>query len=134
MKRTFSLRKNPFEQYPSFQSNTGASETSTKYAIDAAMKPTKALRIQPCVPSKKAFMRPRRSFRFRSAFTRYASAMLSWTQSVEVNWSYHTRSFACNEDFDSRRSRRELLRSRPPQDPARLWLRVLRRLPVGLSI
>lgn len=131
---TLSLKKKPSEQYPSFQSNTGASETSTAYAMVAVMNPTSALRIQPCEPSKKALMRPRMSFRLRSALTRYASAMLSWTQSVEVNWSYHTRSPGSSEERKSLEWSRWWSRvseeiRRELHDPARLWCRVLFKLP-----
>ena len=99
---TFSLKKKPSWQYPSFQSKTGASDTSTVYATTAVRNPTRALRIQPCVPSKNALIRPRMSVLLRRALTRYASAILSCTQSVDVNWSYHTRSSGYSESLDSR--------------------------------
>jgi hypothetical protein len=134
---TFSLIKKPLEQYPSFQSNTGASETSTVYAITAVRNPTRALSAQPWAPSKKACMRPLMSVRLRRVLTLYASTILSRTQSVDVNWSYQTLSSGYRDPFDSRMGsltrRSELNEStrRWLHDPTRLCCRVLRRLPMS---
>jgi hypothetical protein len=75
-------------------------------------------------------MRPRISLRARNAFTRYASAMLSRTQSVDVNWSYHTRSSSSWPFGSLKWSRARPSKVRDPirrelQEPARLWCRVL---------
>jgi len=130
---TFSLKKNPFAQYPSFQSKTGASAISTVYARHAVKNPTSALSIHPWAPSKKLSILPRMSLRFRSAFIRCASAIPSCTQSVEVNWSYQTLS--SRKKYPSRNDDCRLLSevnaviNRCPSEPARLWFLECRKLP-----
>src|SRR4051812_13296408 len=51
-----------------------------------------ATRIHPWAESNNSHRRPLISFLRRNSRFRNPSAMVSWTQSVDVNWSYHTLS------------------------------------------